>query len=202
MVETLALYGAIFSPFVFLYFFYMLYRTMLKGDKTIVWHVAFVTIVLSLGLSVRQKVPIQDFAPYAVVAVPLMVRMFLRSYRVRLPQFRRGYRWAAWLMGSVLVLNTVVLLLHRPLFDWLPDPKRHFAMPFYLPYWCAQALKENGMTAVRIPHEKERLQLRFYGIDVHQGPLLMMKPCEGCKTVTIKHNGREVGRCYVSKINK
>ena len=199
-VDTVALYAAIFSPLLFLYFFYAIYRILFKGEKNIIWHVSFTVLLLSLAISMRQRIPIQDFAPYVIVAIPLMVRLFFRSYRVRLPRFRRHYRALAGLVVGVLVLNTLILLFHRPLFAVLKNPKKHFAAPFYLPYWCAEALKEKGIDSVTVGKKSYAYQLRYYGIEPG-GPKLRNAPCPGCESVTIRYNGRILTRCYVSKIN-
>ncbi|WP_457596485.1 hypothetical protein [Hydrogenimonas sp.] len=200
-VDTVALYAAIFSPLLFLYFFYAMYRILLKGQRTILWHIAFTILLLSLLLSMRQKIPIQDFAPYVVVAIPLMVHLFFRSYRVRLPEYRKPYRLAAVAVYAVLVLNTAILVFHRPLFLVLDNPQKHFAAPFYLPYWCAQALKERGIAAVTTRDGKLAYQLRFYGIEPNGGYSLSKKPAPGARSVTIRYKGRSIATCYVSKIN-
>ena len=200
-IDTIALYAAVFSPLLFLYFFYAIYRILLKGEKTIIWHIAFVVLILSLIISLRQRIPIQDFAPYVVVAIPLMVGLFFRSYKVRLPRFRKGYKLLALLVIGVLMLNAAIMLFHKPLFLWIEYPRRHFAAPFYLPYWCAQALEKEGIEAVRLPHRKEALQMRYYGIE-NRGPLrLSHRPMPNASKVTIRYKDHPIEDCYVSKIN-
>ena len=199
-VDTVALYAAIFSPLLFLYFFYAIYRILFKGEKNVIWHVAFTVLLLSLAISMRQRIPIQDFAPYVIVAIPLMIRLFFRSYRVRLPQFRKHYRTLAGFVVAVLIANTLILLFHRPFFMVLKNPKKHFAAPFYLPYWCAEALKEKGFHSVSAKKRELAYQLHYYGIEPG-GPKLHDSPCPGCESVTIRYNGRVLTHCYVSKIN-
>jgi hypothetical protein len=200
-VDTVALYAAIFSPLLFLYFFYAMYRILLKGEKGIIWHVSFTVLLLSFVISMRQRIPIEDFAPYVIVAIPLMVKLFFRSYRVRLPQFRKRYGIAAAVVLAVLALNTLVLLFHKPLFLVLEKPSRHFAAPFYIPYWCAEALKARGIGAIDAGSGKLAYQLRFYGIVPDGRWKLTKKPCKGCESVTIRYKGRLITTCYVSKIN-
>ena len=200
-VDTVALYAAIFSPLLFLYFFYAMYRILLKGEKNIIWHVSFVVLLLSLVISLRQRIPIEDFAPYVIVAIPLMVRLFFRSYRVRLPRFRRRYFYAVVFVYTVLVLNTLLLFFHRPLFLVLQNPRHHFAASFYLPYWCAEALRGEGIRKIRIDNAKRAYQFRFYGIEPTGDLRLTRRPSDDAKSVTIRYKGREIERCYVSKIN-
>ncbi|WP_457598252.1 hypothetical protein [Hydrogenimonas sp.] len=199
--DTIGLYAAIFSPFLFLYFFYAMYRILLKGEKNIIWYVSFTVLLVSLLFSIRQKIPIQDFAPYVVVAVPLMVRLFFQTYRVRLPQFRRRYLYLAGIVLGVLALNTMVLLFHKPFFLLMKHPQKHFASPFYFPYWCAQALERAGIRNLHVDKSELAYQLRYYGI-VPGGPYeLKENPCDGCRKVSIRYRNRELKSCYVSKIN-
>jgi len=200
-VDTVALYAAIFSPLLFLYFFYAMYRILLKGEKNIIWHISFVVLLLSLVISLRQRIPIEDFAPYVIVAIPLMVQLFFRSFRVRLPQFRTRYLYAVVLVYAVLVLNTLILFFHRPLFALLKNPRHHFAASFYLPYWCAEALKDEGIRKIRVDSVKLAYQFRFYGIAPTGSLRLTRQPLEKARSVTIRYKGHRIERCYVSKIN-
>ncbi|WP_201353517.1 hypothetical protein [Hydrogenimonas urashimensis] len=199
--DTIALYAAIFSPLVFLYFFYAIYRILLKGDKNIIWHISFTVLILSLTISLRQRIPIEDFAPYVIVAIPLMVKLFFQSFRVRLPQFRKKYLYLAGTVLTVLFLNTLLLLFHKPLFLVLENPDRHFAAPFYMPYWCATALTREGIDTIQVKKRALKYQFRYYGLG-EKGPYKFSnKPCRNCKIVTIRYKNRVVGKCYVSKIN-
>lgn len=200
-VDTVGLYAAIFSPLVFLYFFYSIYRILLKGDKNIIWHISFTVLILSLILSLRQRVSIQDFAPFVVVAIPLMVRLFFNSYKVRLPQFRKKYFIASIFVCFALLLNTLVLLFHKPLFMILPNPQKHFASPFYYPFWCANALKKIGINSIKVDKKKMQLQLKYYDIKKSDKIRLHSLVCKNCKKVSIRYKDRELKSCYVSKIN-
>ncbi len=199
--DTIGLYAAIFSPFLFLYFFYSMYRILLKGEKNIIWFVSFTVLVVSLLLSIRQKIPIQDFAPYVVVAVPLMVGLFFQTFRVRLPQFRRRYIYLAALVIGVLLLNTTVLLFHKPFFLLMKEPQKHFASPFYFPYWCADALKRAGIKKINVGKSEFAYQLEYYGINPGGDFQLSERPGEESKKVSIRYRNRELKSCYVSKIN-
>ncbi|MCF6200634.1 MAG: hypothetical protein L3J42_00660 [Hydrogenimonas sp.] len=200
--DTVGLYAAIFSPFLFLYFFYSLYRILIKGEKDIIWFVSFIVLVLSLLFSIRQKIAVQDFAPYVVVAVPLMVKIFFQTYRVRLPIFRRRYQYLAALVLGVLAINTVLLLFHKPLFLLMQEPKKHFAANFYFPYWCAKALKRDGFYKVRVSDKELMYQLEFYGVKSDEDMVLSHRCLsDECKKVSIRYRNRELESCYVSKIN-
>jgi hypothetical protein len=199
--DTIGLYAAIFSPLIFLYFFYSIYRILLKGDKNIIWHVSFTVLVLSLIISLRQRIPIQDFAPFVITAIPLMVKLFFNSFRVRLPQFRKKYFAMAVVVLSVLIVNTFVLLFHKPLFLILKEPQKCFASPFYYPYWCALALKDAGISHVKVHKREFQLQLKYYGVLSSDEYELNSKICKDCKKVSIRYKNRNLKSCYVSKIN-
>ena len=199
--DTIGLYAAIFSPLVFLYFFYAMYRILLKGDKNIIWHISFTVLVLSLIISLRQRIPIEDFAPYVIVAIPMMVKLFYQSFRVRLPQFRKKYLYMAGIVFFVLTINTLVLLFHKPLFLVLHHPQKHFAAPFYIPYWCAMELKKRGIREIGVEKSVLAFQFRYYGIVSGKKLQLTKKPCNGCESVTIRYKNKIIDTCYVSKIN-
>jgi hypothetical protein len=90
-LDAIGIYAAIFSPIIFIYIFYVLYRRYLTKDFDILWFISSVILVLSLLLSFRQRVNLEIFAPYVILALPLMAQSFESSYRVRLNIFRKRY---------------------------------------------------------------------------------------------------------------
>ncbi len=90
-LDTFGAYISIFSPIIFLYFFYAIYRVTIKGEKDLYWYISFTAFAFSFLLSLRQKINIEDFAPFVVIAIPLMVKLFMHSFRVRLPMFRKKH---------------------------------------------------------------------------------------------------------------
>ncbi len=66
-IDMLGVYAAIFSPFLFLYYIYALYRVLIKEQKSILWYITFVSFAMSMLLSMRQKIYIEDFAPFVVI---------------------------------------------------------------------------------------------------------------------------------------
>ncbi len=162
--DIFGLYGILFSPLLFLYFFYTLYRIFLREPKNILWYISFVALVASLILSIRQKVSLTDFAPYVIVAIVLMLDTFNRSYRVRLPQFRKSYRTGLLtVLGSMMLISSVIIL-HASLFPFLDKPSHHFAYRLYQPYWIANELKNQNVECFDTNSTKLSYQLRFYGI--------------------------------------
>jgi hypothetical protein len=177
-LETFGLYASIFSPILFLYFFYALYRVGLKEEKDLYWYIAFTSLGLSLLFSLRQKVNIVDFAPFVVIAIPLMVKLFLHSFRVRLKIFRGKHILFAKVMLSVLILNFIILLFNKPLYLIIDNNKNHFAYKYHNIKELAQQLKENNITAIMTDKKNLQNRLKFYGIEYGNKYFLYQKKPE------------------------
>ncbi|RLA80380.1 MAG: hypothetical protein DRG78_11040, partial [Epsilonproteobacteria bacterium] len=76
-LDTFGAYASIFSPVVFLYFFYATYRITIKGEKDLYWYISFTAFLFSFLFSMRQKIDIEDFAPFVTISTPLMVKLFM-----------------------------------------------------------------------------------------------------------------------------
>ncbi|CAA6821011.1 MAG: Membrane protein [uncultured Sulfurovum sp.] len=164
-LELFALYAALFSPLVFIYFFYALYRIWLREKKDILWYIAFSSFALSILLSLRQQVIMTDFAPYVIVAVVLMVLIYQRTLNVRLPQFQKNYRLGFRIVIGSLVVSALIILFQKPLFLLYPDKRKHFTYSFYEPYWQTMELREIGQNCYTAKQEKVQFQLKYHGIE-------------------------------------
>jgi MFS family permease len=162
-IEIFGLYAAVFSPLLFLYFFYTMYRILLREKKTLMWYISFTALAISLLLSIRQRVYITDFAPYVMISTIAMVDVFTHSLRVRLPQFQKRYLRAFYIVIVVLVFSAATIIFHRPFYYLAKDRKHHFAFRIYQPYDLAKALKQKGVTCYDAKG-RTALQLRYYGI--------------------------------------
>jgi len=162
--EIFGLYAAVFSPFVFLYFFYTMYRILLRENKTLLWYISFTALAFSFILSIRQRISITDFAPYVTIAIILMLDVFNHSVRVRLPEFQKRYKRAFYVVIGFLGLSVSIIIFHQMFFYILKDPSKHFAKRIYEPYFLAQKLKSGGITCYDGEHRRERYQLRYYNI--------------------------------------
>lgn len=163
-VETFSLYASIFSPILFLYFFYTLYRISIKGKRDIFWYIAFTSLGLSLLFSLRQKIYIGDFAPFVIIAIPIMVKLFLHSFRVRLKIFRSNHLNLAKIMLSILLLNLIVLFFNKPLYLVMQNTKKHFAYKMHGIDELANELKVNNIHSVVCNNSKLQNQLLYYGV--------------------------------------
>lgn len=163
-VEIFGQYATVFSPLLFLYFFYAMYRILLRERKTLLWYIAFTALTFSFLLSIRQRVHITDFAPYVTIAIVLMLDVFNNSVRVRLPEFQKQYKRAFYVVLSFLGLSVFMIVFHQIFFYFLQDSEDHFAKKIYRPYHLAKELKSEGIECYDGARGRERYQLRYYDI--------------------------------------
>ncbi len=162
-VDIFGLYAMVFSPLLFLYFFYAMYRILLREKKGLIWYISFTALIFSLILSIRQRIHITDFAPYVMIAVVLMVGVFNHTIGVRLPQFQTNYKRGFILVISVLIISLFTTVGHQ-LFFLFENPKIHFAKRIYNPYLLAKRLKSKGIECYDTNNQREEYQLRYYNI--------------------------------------
>lgn len=105
-------YSAIYSPLPFFYFLYTLYRTTLNNRKGIIYFITASAFILSLLLSFRQRIQIDDYAPFTLPFIVYLIQQFLTSYRVRLKPFRQGYRWLFIGMFCSILFTDLMLFLN------------------------------------------------------------------------------------------
>lgn len=201
-LDTFAVYSAIFSPLVFIYFFYVLYRILVKGKKDIIWFISFVAFIFSLILSFRQKISFEDFAPFALVGVVLMVREFMSSYKVRLPEFRKKYKLVFLIVVGSLVLNDLALVFNKSLYIFLDNPKKHFAYNFDISRELAKKLKSMNINCINTNDKKLQYQLKFYNVKKCDKYILTaQKIYPISKKVSILYKNIVLKSYFVSKIN-
>ncbi len=163
-VDIFGQYATLFSPLVFLYFFYTLYRILLREKKTLLWYISFTALAFSLLLSIRQRIHISDFAPYVTISIILMLDIFNNSLRVRLPQFKKKYKLGFNIIIASLVFSAMIIFLHQIMFYFNSNPKRYFANRVYEPYKLANELKIKGINCYDSKSSREQYQLRYYNI--------------------------------------
>lgn len=168
-LDTIGVYAAVLSPLVLLYYMYTLYRIAIKEKKHILWFISFGAFVFSLIFSLRQRLALEDFLPFAIVAVPLMVRVFLNSYRVRLPKHRRLHKILLSIVLGSLILNFLLIIANKSLYIFFKTPSKHFAYKHNVAKELASWLKSKNITSLHVKDKKLRLRLKFYGIkDGHE----------------------------------
>ena len=200
-LDTLGIYSAIFSPFLFLYYIYTLYRILIKEEKNLLWYISFVALIFSLFLSLRQRLHLEDFAPFVILAIPLMVKVFLNSYRVRLPQYRRWHKVISIFVLTFLVINTFFIFVNKPLYALYSNPKHHFAYNYEVAKELAWKLKVMDIHQIKTLNHAMRIRLRFYGIQ-YGGDEVLSAASYGAKAsqiIPIRYYGTIVVRFYIYK---
>ncbi len=163
-VETFGLYAGFFSPLLFLYFIYVGYRILLREEKRFIWYLSFGTFLISMILSLRQKIYITDFGHYVALGVIVMVWQFYKSYRIRLPRYRKVHRLSFVLVFAVLLLSDAVILTHRMSYRLSGNASKHFAHRIYEVYDRVKVLRKVSHPCVRTQSSSEVQLYRFYGI--------------------------------------
>lgn len=199
-LDTFGIYMLIFSPLIFLYFMFALYKIP-RDERPIGWYISFWALVFSLLLSFRQKIMIYDFAPFVVIALPFMVRTFFASYRVRIGKNKRAYNAMFAIAFSSLAAIFVLSYLNRPLYVFFKDPTKHFAYNYQVAKDLANELKKSGINNCQTLDREMELRLKFYGINDGADYLIGGRPLKNSKKVSIRYSNVEVATFYVTKIN-
>ena len=165
LVDTFAIYASIFSPLLFIYFFYSIYRSGIKKDRTLVWYIAVTSLLFSFLFSFRQRIYIEDYAPFVVIFLPFMVKIFFHTIRVRLPQFRYRHYYTSSAVLFILFINVFITIINKPLYLFLENPKKHFIYKYNFAKELAHELKLHNINKVSSYDDELLLRLRFYGIE-------------------------------------
>ena len=198
-LDTLGLYATIFSPVVFVFLVYTLYRKMVVKEYDITLYIAGVVFVVSLLLSFRQWIYIENFAPYMMLLLPLAAQTFFNSYRVRLRVFRGKYRLMLSIGFGILAIHFFVLLFNKGLYLFIENPHKHFAYDTHIVKELSTQLKTSDIYCVTAESEKMQLRLRFYGISMCEEQVLYEVPRDIEADVTIRYIGVKVASFNVTK---
>lgn len=200
-LDALGIYAAIFSPIVFLYLFYVMYRRFITKERDLLWLIGTVAFGMSLLLSFRQRVEIQSFAPFLMLILPLAAQTFLHTYRIRLRMFRKRYQYLFYSALAILVINTLAVFFNQHFYRFLKDPSHHFSYPMHVIKELAAQLDDKSISCVHTEDEKVQLRLRFYGIGECNRIVLSQFPMKQSDKVTISYNKTPIYVTYVTKIN-
>ena len=197
-LDTLGLYATIFSPVIFIFLVYVLYRKMVTKEQDITLYISGIVFVLSLLLSFRQTIHIEDFAPYMMLLLPLGAQTFFSSYRVRLREFRGRYRILLTVGFALLAIHFFLLLFNKALYLALDDPHRHFAYKTHIVKELASGLKREGIYCVSAQEDNLQMRLRFYGIGECKDRVLYEVPRDIDADVTIRYWNQKVAAYNVT----
>jgi hypothetical protein len=202
-LDILGVYSAIFTPIIFIYIFYTLYRRYLTNKTDIIWYISSTALIFSLLLSFRQSIHIENFAPYLIIALPLAAQTFISSYRVRLKQHRHKYKIVFIVSFIFLLLNSFAVFFNKDLYLLIENPKKHFAYDMHIAKELADKLKDLNISCIDT-HLKMQKRLRFYEIDYCQNNKLKELPFDSDvdTNVTISYKNRILYKANVTNINK
>ncbi len=201
LVDTFAIYATVFSPFLFFYFIYSIYRAGIKNERTLTWYISVTALFVSLIFSFRQRVYIEDYAPYIVISLPYMLKMFFHAYRVRLKEFRRNYNILAGLVIIMLTINVILTFVNKPLYLILPNPSKHFVYQYHFVKELAEELKNRGINSITTDNEELALRLKFYNINNGDDYFLSLKNYNSqSERISIKSYGKEPCVAYLIKL--
>jgi len=201
-LDTIGIYSAIFTPVIFIYIFYVLYKRYLTKKIELLWFISSITFLLSLLLSFRQRIDIEHFAPYLIIALPLVAQTFSSSYRVRLKIFRTKYRILFIASLIFLFINSFFMLLNKNMYLFLDDPQKHFAYKMHVAKELAQELKDKNITCINTKKQMQT-RLEFYDISKCQNILLATCNAKNNKSdyVTISYKDKPIYNGCVTIIN-
>jgi hypothetical protein len=192
-LDLFGTYFLIFSPFVFVYFLFALYKGFFDKKKDIVFFITFFTFIISILLSFRQRIKIDDYAPYTLIYIVYMVKYYLNSYRVRLPQFRKFYKAMFLFLLITLSLFDAALFLNRY------TPARKLGGSYYFVKPLASILKNKNIEYISCNNERLLKALEFYGIK--KGNEYYVVYDKHQNKVSIFHKKRKLFHINVSKLN-
>jgi len=201
-LDTLGLYSAIFTPIIFIYLFYILYRRYIANQEDMLWYLAATSLIVSLLLSFRQHIPIEDFAPYLMLALPLGMQTFYHSYRVRLKQFRHHYSVWFGISLFLLIVNSFIVLFNHELYRFIDNPKHHFAYRAHIAKELAVELKKIDIDCVQVQNDdRMQLRLQFYGIGRCQENIINYVKDAKMSSVTVSYIDYPLASYSVSKLH-
>ena len=165
LFEMLGNDATIFSPLLFIYFFYALYGTLWRGERNVLWYISFGALIISLVLSLQERVRITDFSAYLMLGIIVAVHTYLGSLKVRLKRFRKSHRISFWVVAISLLTSSLAMVLHQPIYRLLGEKNYPIVASVYSPYDRAVRLKKSGKKCVQESRQKVLYQMRYYGLN-------------------------------------
>ncbi|NOQ31696.1 MAG: hypothetical protein GQ570_11295 [Helicobacteraceae bacterium] len=200
-LDTLGIYIGIFSPIVFIYIFYILYKQLFTKNRDLLWYIAVTALTFSLLLSFRQRIEVQMFAPFVMLAIPLATKSFFNSYRVRLKEFRKKYKTIFFISFLLLIINALVLMFNQQLYGYTV-PQKHFAYRVHVAKELAGELQKRKIECIDMNSNQMQIRLKFYDIELCDRYIMLNKEIAKSDSVTIRYNDKIVYQKYVSKVHK
>jgi len=203
LFDTFAIYASVFSPLLFIYYFYSMYRIGIKGNRSIYWYISITALIFSFLFSFRQRIYIEDFAPYVIITLPLMLKLFFHTVRVRLPEFRTIHYTLSKITIFLLLVNSLIIVYNKPLYLIIDKVDKHFVYDYHFAKEIADILKENNINNIRVYDKKLQKRLEFYGIKKGDDYLVSLyNPTNYNLKFQISYFDKVLINIYVYKIEK
>lgn len=170
-LDMLGVFAACFSPIVFIYYFYVIYRLAFKPQKPMIWFIMATSFLFCLIFSMRQRLYLEDFLPFGVICTPLLISTLMSSYRIRLPNLRLRYTILIECAVIFLVFCYLAIIFNTFLYAFMSKPQKHFAYNYHIAKELALELKAKGIKGVKTDGDLQ-LRLEFYGIKPAKSPIL------------------------------
>lgn len=171
LLDNMGTFMAGFSPFIFVYMVYAIYRKIIERKIDAVLCVAACSLFFTLLLSIRQRLPLEDFLPFMTLGIFALVSIFLKAYRIRLVPFRKKYLLFFYCCMFFLLMYLFLLSNNKAFYRFYSNKSHHFAYNYHVVKELAYELKKRGITQV-LTNNNLQDRLRFYGIQRGGQPLL------------------------------
>lgn len=202
-LDTITIYASIFSPLIFFYYVYAMYRIGIRGNKTIYWYISIVALLFSLIFSFRQKILIEDFAPFVVITLPIAIKYFMHTIRVRLPRFRHKHYNFSFISIFLLFISVFTILFNKPLYLIISEPTKHFAYKYHFADDIAKHLHSNNINYITSDDYKLENRLKYYGIkEGGKYFITLSKPEYYQMEIPLKVYDKNIFNLYVVKTNQ
>lgn len=203
LLDMFAIYASVFSPLLFIYFLYAMYRIGIKGERDLSWYISVTALSFSFIFAFRQKVYIEDFAPYVIITLPMMVKLFFHTLRIRLHRFRTKHYMFAYATLILLFINATLTFANKPLYLLLDNPKKHFAYKYHFAKEIAQILKDNNIDEIFSDDLTLTKRLQFYNINKGMKYFVTIRnDYKYGKVYHIKYLGKNILTFYVVKFKE
>ena len=199
LLDTISIFALAFSPPLFIYFVYTLYRIWIKESKDILWFICIVAFLLCIVFSIRQRLFLENFLPFCTIAMPLIIRTFFSSYRVKLPMFRHFYNTLAGIVSVCLLFGFFIVIFNEQIYHILIEPKRHFAYGYHMAKELSNELKQIGVNSIHTTNKRLALRLKFYRIK-NSNELMLVETKDG--DIKIQKSGVTIARFNIQKIKE
>lgn len=193
-IDLFLVYLSIFSPLIFLYFIYSLLKLNKYEKLNIIWFISLFSFILSLILSFRQKIRIDDYASFVIIYSIFMLKVFIYDYKIRLSIFRFPYKILSISLIISLIIFDVFLFFSPYILD------RYIVNQFKYSKSIALILKRNHIDYIKCNDYVLCKKLYFYGIKKGDKYYLLFDYKN--KKVSILHNKNELFKEDVLNINK